>query len=60
MNLIPIPVFDGGRVVLTIVEMIIGHRINKKVENIILYIGMGLIFALFILTTVSDITKIFN
>ncbi len=60
MNLIPIPVFDGGRVALTIVEMIIGHRINKKVENVILYIGMFLILALFVLTTVSDISKLFK
>lgn len=60
MNLIPIPVFDGGRVVLTFIEMIIGHRIDKKVENVILYIGMGLILALFILTTVLDISKLFK
>jgi len=58
MNLVPLPVFDGGRIVLTFVEMIVGHRLNKKVEEIITYIGLGLIVLLFILTAYLDISKL--
>ena len=60
MNLIPIPVLDGGKVVLTIIEKIIGHRISEKVETIILYIGMLLILGLFVIITISDISKLIN
>ena len=60
MNLIPIPVLDGGKVVLTVIEKIIGHRISEKVETIILYIGMLLILGLFVIITISDISKLIN
>ena len=58
MNLIPIPVFDGGRIVLTLIEVVIGHRLNKKVEETLLYIGMILILGLFVVVTISDIGKL--
>lgn len=58
MNLIPIPVFDGGRILLTVIEMIIGRRLNKKVEETLMIIGVLLILALFLLTTVLDVSKL--
>jgi regulator of sigma E protease len=33
MNLLPLPVLDGGRVVVLIIEMIIGHEINEKLKT---------------------------
>ncbi|MBR0386048.1 MAG: RIP metalloprotease RseP [Erysipelotrichaceae bacterium] len=58
MNLIPIPVFDGGRILLTLIEIIIGHRLSEKTENIILYFGMGLVLLLFVFVTYQDIMKL--
>lgn len=60
MNLIPISIFDGGKIVITLIEIILGHRLNEKAENIINMIGMGLVFGLFILVTVLDIMKLFR
>ena len=37
-NLLPLPVMDGGRVLILIIEMIIGHDINKKLEEKIMII----------------------
>ena len=37
-NLLPLPVMDGGRVVILIVEMIIGHDLDKKLEEKIMII----------------------
>ncbi|NMA16574.1 MAG: hypothetical protein GX935_04895 [Erysipelotrichia bacterium] len=59
MNLIPIPIFDGGRIVMTIIEVIIGKR-DEKIESIVLTISMILVLALFILVTISDIGKLFR
>lgn len=58
INLIPIPVFDGGRIMLTLIEAVIGRRLDEKTENIILMIGMGLVLLLFVLVTVQDIMKL--
>lgn len=60
MNLLPVPVFDGGRILLTLIEMIIGHRLSRKMEDAILTVGLVLVLLLFILITVSDISKLFN
>ena len=60
MNLVPIPVFDGGRVILSIIEIIIGKRINKKIETIVLYVGLALILLLFMLTTYLDVSRLIN
>ena len=37
-NLIPLPVMDGGRVLICIIETIIGHQMNKKLEKIIMLV----------------------
>ena len=58
MNLLPVPVFDGGRILLTLIEMIIGHRLSRKMEDAILTIGLILVLLLFVLVTVSDISKL--
>jgi len=58
-NLIPLPIFDGGRVVLTLCEMVIGKPIDKKYENIIMTISTGLVFALMIFVTINDVIKLF-
>ena len=58
MNLIPLPVFDGGRVVLTTIEMIIGRPINKKFEAVIMSISLAIMLFLIIFVTYNDIGKI--
>ncbi len=58
MNLIPIPVVDGGRVVLTFVEMAFGEKFTKKFEKYLLIAGWIIVMAIFILVTISDISKL--
>ena len=59
MNLVPIPIFDGGKIVLTLIEMIIGRRLNEKAENFLTMIGLGLVLLLFLFVTYQDIIKLF-
>ena len=58
MNLIPITIFDGGRIVQAIIEKIIGHRFSEKTELIITYVGLGLVLLLFVFVTYQDILKL--
>lgn len=57
VNLLPIPVFDGGRVLLLIIEKI-SRKKFPKLEAILNYIGFGLLILLTILVTLNDILKL--
>jgi len=57
-NMLPIPGLDGIQLVLIVIEMIIGHRISKKTENIIQGIGFCILIALVIFAFTSDILRI--
>ena len=59
INLIPVPVFDGGRAVLLIVEKIKGGKLPEKVETTLDLIGFGIMVLLMLFVTVNDIFKLF-
>ena len=59
MNLIPISIFDGGRVVQAIVEKIIGHRLSEKAETFLTIAGLAVVVLLFLFVTYQDIIKLF-
>lgn len=58
MNLLPLPVLDGGVIVMLAIEKIIGRPINEKVQAAITYVGLALILALMLLVTYNDILRI--
>lgn len=57
MNLIPIPVFDGGRIVLTLVEMVIRRPIPKKLENFVMILGFFLVLILLLFFVFNDLKR---
>ncbi|MBE6152344.1 MAG: RIP metalloprotease RseP [Firmicutes bacterium] len=59
INFLPLPAFDGGRVLFLIIEKIIGKPVNPKVENTIHSIGMILLLLLMVIITYNDIIKLF-
>lgn len=59
VNLLPLPVLDGGRVLLTIVEIIIGRPLDKKVEMALMSISMILLLMLILFSTYQDILRLF-
>ena len=48
-NLLPIPALDGSHVLFTLIEWIRGKPINRRVENIIHFVGLAIMFGLVIL-----------
>lgn len=58
-NLLPIPILDGGRIVLVIIEKIIGRKLPEKVQNGVLMAGLALIIFLMVFATANDILKLF-
>ena len=64
MNLLPIPALDGGRAVglllTTVIEKIIGKKIDPKYEGYIHAAGMVLLLGLMAVITFKDIFTIFK
>lgn len=58
-NLLPLPIFDGGRIVITFFEMILRKPMNQKFEYAIMMVSMMLIIGLFIFVTYQDILRLF-
>ena len=60
LNLLPIPVLDGGTIVITFIEMITGRKIHPKtLEKIILPFAL-LLIAFFIFLTYHDLSRLFG
>ena len=59
INLLPLPAFDGGRILFLFIEKIFRKPVSKNVENIIHSIGFMLIIGLLIYVTFNDIIKLF-
>lgn len=59
VNLLPLPVLDGGQVLLETIQVIFRKRISEKVKIIIMIISWLLLFALMIFVTINDVWKLF-
>jgi regulator of sigma E protease len=57
-NLFPIPLVDGGMIILFAVEGIIRKRISIKVIQIYNTIGVGIILLILIFATYSDLIRL--
>ena len=55
LNLLPIPILDGGLVLFSIIEFIIGKQIPPKIQYYVQYIGIAFIAFLFIIGISGDI-----
>lgn len=60
MNLLPIPVLDGGHVLFTLWEMITRRKPNEKLLVVLQNIGFWLLMALIIYANGSDILRLFQ
>jgi regulator of sigma E protease len=57
MNLLPIPVLDGGYILFVLWEMITGKKVSDKFMNKALTVGMYLVLGLLILANGNDIYR---
>lgn len=56
-NLLPLPILDGGVIVLSVIEEIKGSPLSLKVQAAINYVGLALILTLALLITFNDILR---
>lgn len=60
LNLLPIPVLDGGHLIFILYEAITGKLPNPKTKNILLQLGAAIIIFLIIISVSNDIQNLFS
>ncbi len=58
LNLLPVPVLDGGQVILAVLESVRGRPLGERAKGIVMYAGVGLVLLLLVTTTFNDIARI--
>ncbi len=58
LNLLPVPVLDGGQVVLAVLESARGKPLGERAKGAIMYAGIGLVLLLLITTTFNDLARV--
>ena len=58
LNILPIPVLDGGHLLFLAIERIKGSPVSQRTLSIAQYIGFGLIITLVIYATRNDIMRL--
>lgn len=56
-NLLPIPIVDGGRIVLWFVEGVIGRPLSARVQNALAVVGLTILGSLLLLLSWQDINR---
>lgn len=57
-NLLPIPILDGGRIFIILIETLIGRKLNGRVQTAIMMAGLLMIVGIMIFATWNDISRL--
>lgn len=60
INLLPIPVLDGGNFIIFFIEMLTGRDLNTKVKDFIFKLGIIIILAIMVLATWNDVVHLIS
>ena len=58
INILPLPAFDGGRLLFMVIEKIKGSPVDTKIENIVHTIGFVLLMILMLIVTCQDVIRL--
>ena len=58
MNLLPIPVLDGGHLLYYSLEVLTGRSVPERVGEIAQRLGMGLLLTLMLLAVFNDVARL--
>lgn len=60
LNLLPIPVLDGGHILFFFLEILTGRPLSPKVQQVALKLGMTFLLMLMVFVTINDILRHFR
>ena len=59
LNLLPVPILDGGHLAFFVIELIIGRPVSKRTREIAQQVGLVLLISLMMLAFYNDIARMF-
>lgn len=60
LNLLPIPVLDGGHILFCLVEIVFRRPITERVQEGAAKVGMAMLLALMVFATWNDLVRLFS
>jgi regulator of sigma E protease len=60
VNLLPIPILDGGHIFFSIAELIVRRKIPVKAMDIAQRVGVGILVCIMVLATFNDVMRLFH
>jgi regulator of sigma E protease len=57
LNLLPVPVLDGGLILVCLIEMLIRRRVPEKIQERAMQVGVGLLITLMVFATFNDVMR---
>jgi regulator of sigma E protease len=60
VNLLPIPILDGGHIFFSIAELIVRRKIPVKAMEIAQRVGVGILVCIMVLATFNDVMRLFH
>ncbi|WP_347251648.1 RIP metalloprotease RseP [Legionella sp.] len=60
LNLLPIPMLDGGHLLYCVIEVIRGKPLSDNVKSVGIYLGLMVLMGLMLLALSNDITRLTN
>lgn len=59
LNLLPIPILDGGHVVFYATELVIGRPVPDRIQTLGMQVGIAIVGGMMLLAFYNDITRLF-
>ena len=60
LNLLPIPVLDGGHVLFILIEAVRGQALSVRTQEVLLKIGVSALLALMGYVVFNDLVRVFT
>jgi regulator of sigma E protease len=60
INLLPIPLLDGGHIVIYSIELFIRRKINQKFKELLFKFGFAVVLSLMLFATFNDVSRLFT
>jgi regulator of sigma E protease len=55
LNLVPIPVLDGGQLLIVLAEAVKGRALSARTRGALMWVGLVLVGGLIVLATANDV-----
>jgi regulator of sigma E protease len=59
MNLLPVPVLDGGHLMYYLIEVVKGSPVSDQIQIVGYKVGFVMLMGLMVFATYNDVTRVF-